>query len=62
MGQKILAWCSSKGAICQIDDRHFYLGLLQNVEAIVAQIHAEERSHCRQLLAEAKGGSAAKKG
>ena len=36
--------------------------MMQAAEAAVAQIHAEERSHCRQLLAEAKSGTAIQRG
>ena len=38
------------------------VAVMQATEAAVAQIHAEERSHCRQLLAEAKTGNAVKTG
>ncbi len=36
--------------------------MMQAAEAAVAQVHAEERSHCRQILAEAKTGAAVKTG
>ena len=36
--------------------------MVQAAEVAVAQIHAEERSHCRQLLAEAKSGAVVKTG
>lgn len=35
---------------------------MQAAEAAVAQIHSEEQSHCRQIVAEAKAGTVIKTG
>ena len=39
-----------------------WMDVMQAAEAAVAQVHAEERSHCRQVLAEAKTGAAVRTG